>query len=111
VDNQDWLHAPRLTLIDEYRGICQASEPFEPNESAQREICNCGYARGRCERFPSESADAVRFSMAPDNRIIYILERDHMPGAHGVVSEGEATGLLGAQIRAFAHSYRLRTGF
>jgi hypothetical protein len=106
VDPGEWLHAPRLTLIDEYRGTCQAGEPFEPSESAQREVCNCGYARGRCERFPDGAADAVRFSMLEDGRVIYILERDHHPERHGIADGTE--GVLEVQIRAFAESYRSR---
>lgn len=104
----EWLHAPRLTLIDEYRGICSAGEPLEPEEPAQREICNCGYARGRCERFPPEGADAVRFSMTAEGRIVYVFERDHLPQGHGIIAEADAAGILGAQVRAFAESYRLR---
>jgi hypothetical protein len=106
VDPGEWLHAPRLTLIDEYRGTCQAGERFEPSASAQREICNCGYARGRCDRFPEGAADAIRFSMLEDGRIIYIFERDHHPEHHGIAAEMD--GILGAQMRAFAESHRLR---
>ena len=110
VDAHEWIHAPRLTLIDEYRGTCHAGEVFEPDESAQREVCNCGYARGRCDRFPAGSADAVRLSVVGGDRILWVFERDHVPVEHGVVDEAEATGVLGAQVRAFAESYRMRAG-
>ena len=55
VDAEEWIHAPRLTLIDEYRGACRVGDVFEPEQSAQRDVCNCGYASGRCDRFPEVS--------------------------------------------------------
>lgn len=116
-----WLNPPRLPLGEAYHGICQAlaTEPFEPPESAQRELCNCGYARGRCDRFPAGSqADAVRFSVRRDRRarleIVYILEKNHSPAEHGVfeylVGEARMIGLpshlrLEEQARAFLASY------
>ena len=112
VDSDQWLHAPRLTLIDEYRGTCHVSDPFEPEESAQRDVCNCGYAGGRCDRFPAGSADAVRFSVigeqGPALRILYVFEKDHFPARHAVAEPGAeiADPVLAAQIRAFAESYR-----
>jgi hypothetical protein len=30
VDAQEWIHAPRLTLIDEYRGACRVGDVFDP---------------------------------------------------------------------------------
>lgn len=87
---EQWLHAPRFPLGEAYRGLCHAGvEPFEPTESSQEELCNCGYARGRCDRFPAESADAVRFSVASEDdqrlRVIYVFERRHAPETHGVI--------------------------
>lgn len=109
----DWIHAPRLPLIDLYRGICRAGEPFEPDESIQREICNWGYPRGRCGRFPAGSPDAVRFSVAEDAgtlRIIYVFEKDGAPESSGIVdcSALSGAGILEKQIGAFAESYRRR---
>jgi hypothetical protein len=108
VDAQEWIHAPRLTLIDEYRGTCLAGDAFEPDESAQRDVCNCGYASGRCDRFPVGSPDAVRFSVIAEDRILWVLEKDHVPVEHGMADDRAVEGILGAQIRAFAESYRLR---
>lgn len=109
----DWIHEPRLPLIDAYRGVCRAAGPFEPEESVQRELCNWGCARGRCERLP-EGADAVRFSVAASEaavlRIVYILEKDCVPLEHGVIEytgSGGAT-ILEKQARAFAESYLSR---
>ena len=127
VDEADrWVHAPRLPLGDFYRGVCRArpGEVVDPDESVQRELCNCGYARGRCERFPLDAAaDAVRFSVTGESgdvvRIVYILERDHAPLDHGAmeyrVAEGafasvDASELLLAQARAFVESYLRRRG-
>src|SRR5580658_5308232 len=92
VEPDEWIHAPRLTLIDEYRGTCHVSGPFEPEASAQRDICNCGYAGGRCDRFPQGSPDAVRFSVigedGPALRILYVFEKDHLPSGHAVAEPG-----------------------
>ncbi len=107
VDAGEWLHAPRLTLIDEYRGTCHAAGVFEPDDSAQRDVCNCGYASGRCDRFPEGSNDAVRFSMIGE-QILYVFEKDHLPVSHGMIVEAEASRILAAQARAFAESFRLR---
>ena len=117
--NRDkWLHAPRLPLGDAYRGFCKAgAEPFEPPEPSQDEFCNCGYARGHCDRFPAEGADAVRFSLLSEDsarvRLVYILEKNHAPVEHGVIEyvrcgsrmEGTAQELLLAQCRAFLESH------
>jgi hypothetical protein len=114
VEPDEWIHAPRLTLIDEYRGTCHVAEPFEPEASAQRDVCNCGYASGRCDRFPSGSPDAVRFSViaedGPALRIVYVFETDHLPSRHAVAEPEVAIDdeVLNGQIRAFAASYRLR---
>jgi hypothetical protein len=51
-------------------------------------LCNRGYARGICERFPpSAPFDAVRFSVldetAESPRFVWILEQDHAPAQFG----------------------------
>jgi hypothetical protein len=116
-----WVRPPRLPLGDSYAGACHAhpAEIAEPPEARQRELCNCGYARGRCERFPGDSAaDAVRFSVSGDQggliRLVYIVEKDHVPAEHGTleytIAETHLGGpriseLLAAQARAFLESY------
>jgi hypothetical protein len=90
----------------------------EPSEARQFELCNRGYARGVCECFPAEAAaDAVRFSVASEAdgrvRLVWVHERDHAPVEHGelVCAAGRvegASGLLEAQARAFAESFRRR---
>lgn len=120
-DSGPWLNPPRLPLGEAYRGTClaQPGEPFEPPESAQRELCNCGYARGRCNRFPAGSRDdAVRFSVRIDMagivEVVYVFEKNHSPAEHGAfqyqIREARMIGLpsnlgLEQQARAFLESY------
>ena len=124
LDQDRWIHAPRLPLGHPYSGSCHArpEEPFEPPESSLHDLCNCGYARGRCDRFPPESlADAVRFSVTlvePDAvGLVYILERDHAPVEHGTLKyatrqsrfvDAPPTAILAAQAQAFLESHAER---
>jgi hypothetical protein len=105
LDQNGWIHAPRLPLGDPYRGICQArpAEPFEPPESSLHDLCNCGYARSRCDRFPQDSV-----------RLVYILEKSHAPVEHGTLRyatlqsrfvDAPPTSILGAQAQAFLESH------
>lgn len=108
--NELWTHRPRVPLGEAYSGVCRArpGEPIAPSEEQQRELCNHGYARGRCERFPADcAADAVRFSVISEEplRLVYILEKDHTPVEHGELDISAADGLLASQARAFAESY------
>jgi hypothetical protein len=119
-----WVRSPRLPLGDPYAGACHAhpADIVEPPEPRQRELCNCGYARGRCDRFPGDSpADAVRFSITSDDavhvRLVYIVEKDHAPAEHGALEyalaearlDGPPTSeLLALQARAFLESYLRR---
>ena len=108
LDRGAWLTPPRFPLGDPYFGLCHAdpSAPHESPESHQRELCNHGYARGRCSHFPASApADAVRFSLAGDD-LIYALEKDHAPIAHGRLRFNAGAGppgdeLLIRQARAF----------
>jgi hypothetical protein len=114
-----WLRPPRMPLGDTYAGVCSAvpDAPSAPPEPRQRELCNRGYARGQCDRFPEEApADAVRFSIiGEDNgriQLLYVLERDHAPLEHGPLEfAGTLQGaggreVLAAQARAFVASYK-----
>ncbi|HML16119.1 MAG TPA: hypothetical protein VK419_03800 [Bryobacteraceae bacterium] len=101
-----WIHAPRWPLGGRYRGFCRArsGESFE----ADGDACNCGYARGVCDRFPEAAhADAVRFSIPAGDplKLIYIVERSYAPIEHGVVGDPGANEILMAQARAFAESH------
>jgi hypothetical protein len=120
LDRGAWANPPRLPLGDPYYGTCVArpSDQFSAPETIQRELCNCGYARGLCDRFPEDAAaDAVRFSVKDDNggliRLVYVVEKDHAPVEHGELEydgavTGQHTELLHAQARAFAESYLRR---
>jgi hypothetical protein len=79
-----------LPLGDAWDGLCGANPdgPWEPDEITLLSICNMGYARGCCPRFPpGDGPDAARFTIAADTpetlRVYYVLERDHHPWSHG----------------------------
>jgi hypothetical protein len=119
-----WVRPPRFPLGDPFGGACHAhpADIIEPPEARQRELCNCGYARGRCDRFPDDSAaDAVRFSVADDTParllVVYVVEKDHAPTEHGKLEyaiddarlDGPViTDVLVKQARAFLESYLRR---
>ena len=107
LDDGEWDPAPRLPLIDAWSGVCTAAFDWIPPEATQREVCNCGYARGRCEHFPDgKGADAVRFSVL-NGRLIYVLEKDHAPVGHGTIDATEdSREPLASQARAFLASWR-----
>ncbi len=82
-------------------------------------VCNLGYARGRCPRFPGDATqDAVRFALATATpeavTIRYSIERDHRHCGHGTLElpVGQAPWpvqtLLERQARAYLHSYLRR---
>jgi hypothetical protein len=87
-----------------------------------RPVCNLGYARGECERFPATPGpDAVRFTISDDTgtriQLHYVLERDHQPFAHGrieysadsqTLSPEPADGMTGRQARAYLGAYLRR---
>lgn len=103
LDSGGWTPAPRLPLGGAWGGECSVHGTWEPPEAIQRDLCNSGYARGRCERFPANAiADAVRFSITPAGRLIYILEQDHAPVEHGEIDAAQdPREPLASQARAF----------
>jgi hypothetical protein len=116
-----WVIPPRLPLGDPYAGECRAcGGAFQPEETRVREVCNLGYGRNCCERFPqSAEADAVRFHVREDAgeliKIQYVFERDCWPKEHGVlewkaatISCGPDDEVLRRQASAFAESYLRR---
>jgi hypothetical protein len=107
LDAGGWDPAPRLPLGRAWAGECTAGCVEQPAESTQREVCNSGYARGRCAHFPAGmDADAVRFSMGADGRLIYILEKDHAPLEHGEIDfAANPREPLASLARAFRESY------
>ena len=113
-----------LPLGDSWAGVCRAvpDSPWQPDPAVARPLCNLGYARGRCERFPGGDApDAVRFTVSADDgrsvRLYYVIERDHHPFAHGpleyATDSASCTPLPGAELletqaRAYLTSYLRR---
>ena len=108
LDAGGWDPAPRLPLGDAWAGECTAECTEQPVESMQREVCNSGYARGRCAHFPvGMEADAVRFSMGADGRLIYIFEKDRAPLEHGEIDPAtDPREPLASLARAFSESHR-----
>ena len=123
LENAGWVVPPRVPLGDAYAGECRAgASPYQPDEAQARQLCNVGYGRGSCDRFPRDaSVDAVRFHVAQDVgefiRIQYVFEKDYWPKENGVLECSPASGeirgtddrILRGQAAAFAESYlRLR---
>jgi len=123
-ETTSWVVPPRLPLGDPFAGECRAGDTsFQPDEDKVRQVCNLGYGRGRCERFPDAAdADAVRFHVSTDAgeliRIQYSYEKDCWPRKHGtiecsnagVVSSEPANAILRRQAAAFVESYVRRRG-
>ena len=113
-----------MPLGDQWAGICQAAPdaPWRPGEGTLRPLCNFGYARGACPRFPGgDGPDAVRFTVRSADdaavHLYYVVERDHHPFAHGPLEYSRASkSLVGAaggenlnrQAQAYAESYLRR---
>jgi len=120
---------PRSTMLplgDLWAGVCRAAPdaPWKPGEGMLRPLCNLGYARGVCPRFPAgDGPDAVRFTVRGADgaavHLYYVVERDHHPFVHGrleyEVARGEIvsapeSGNLSRQAQAYAESYVRRNG-
>ena len=113
-----------LPLGDQWAGVCRAApdSPCRPGETTLRPLCNFGYARGACPRFPpGEGPDAVRFTVrAADGAAVhlyYVVERDHHPFAHGPLEYSLASKSLvtpphsenlNRQAQAYVESYLRR---
>ena len=103
-----------MPLGDVWSGVCRSgAAPFSPDDFTVTELCNMGYARGKCSRFPEEGApDAARFMIALDEhqliRIQYAVERDHHPHAHGMLEYTRTGGALaGSTVDALLESQAL----
>jgi len=111
-----------LPLGDFHRGLCLSTiEPFTPEGFHVQQLCNLGYARGQCPRFPADAdVDAVRFTIARDDgtaiHLRFVLERGHHPHAHGPLEyrrdvggfAEKPEGPLAAQATAYIASYLRR---
>ena len=106
-------------LGDLYAGACANSDQV-PDEDTVRELCNYGYARGRCPRFPPDSpADAVRFSVTRhgggSTDGLWAIEAAHHPHAWGTFRfDAEGGGIegvpeeIGSHARVYMVSYLRR---
>lgn len=117
-----------LPLGDSWRGRCLADPhvPAVPDDHTLHHLCNLGYARLACSRFPGsggpQAPDAIRFSLvsAGDGpiRIRWSAECDHRPCAHGSLDYGPLPGVftpppglacVGRLGAAYASSFLRRT--
>ena len=88
----------RAPLGDIFSGTC-AVTGVVPERSILVEICNYGYARGRCECYPAGSlCDALRFSARDSDpasvEVTYIREKDWTPVEFGRLKYSRLTGVL-----------------
>jgi len=73
-------------------------------EEQQRDACNWGYVSNRCDRFPQDSpVEAVRFYMS-EEKLVCILEKNHVPTKFGVLESDDE--VLQSQAQAFLESHR-----
>jgi hypothetical protein len=114
-----------LPLGDRWAGECRSPSGCheQPDEPPDR-LCNLGYARQECPRFPAgDGPDAVRFAVSSDDgasiRLRFAVERDHHPFAHGVLDYSRSADrfaaeppgeLLARQARAYLERYMFRKG-
>jgi hypothetical protein len=88
--HSNWMSPRPVPLGDVYAGECRAqAEPYVPGEQ-ELVLCNLGYAREECPRFPAAAqADQTRFCLAacePDRVVIrWVQERAHLPLHSGAV--------------------------
>jgi len=113
-----------LPLGGHWAGDCSAAPGLtcQPDAATLRALCNLGYARGACSRFPDDDGpDAVRFTISGDDgatlRLYYVVERNHHPFAHGPLAwslalaafaEPPASQALHRQACAYVESYLQR---
>ena len=122
LDQSSWAIPPRLPLGDAYGGECRApaSGP-QPDEERVRQVCNVGYGRNCCERFPQQAVvEAIRFHIVEDTnallRIQYVLEKECWPAGNGLLEcatesraiRGADDEILRRQATAFVESYLRR---
>jgi len=117
--------AALLPLGNLWAGVCRAVTGYrcEPDQDSVRTLCHLGYARGHCRHFPAADtgADAVRFTIRRDDgralHLYYVLERDHLPFAHGALeysldceafTQPPLDTIVLRQAEAYVASYRRR---
>jgi hypothetical protein len=107
LDDSAWDPPPRMPLGAAWSGVCSLAPSEEIPEPRLREMCNLGYARGICARFPPDAqADAHRFSFQSNGEVVYVIEKRHAPVKHGVSTGTFADPVLEAQVTAFQASFK-----
>jgi hypothetical protein len=119
------MRTPPMPLGDSWSGFCHAAPAAEwqPDPNTLQQLCNFGYARAKCPRVPADGPDAVRFSVSNDRDgilgIYWVMEREHLPFAHGPLEYAHAqAGFLAAhpdacvarQAQSYVASYLRRKG-
>lgn len=114
-----------MPLGDAWSGVCRAVPEGEwrPDPQTLQQFCNFGYAREKCAHVPADASDAVRFSVSYDRDgivgIYWVIEKDHLPFAHGPLEYSRAAAGFRAvhsdarvtqQARAYVVSYLRRKG-
>jgi hypothetical protein len=112
-----------MPLGDSWSGVCRAAPEGDwlPDPNTLQQLCNFGYARQKCARVPAAAPDAVRFTISNDRDgivgIYWVMEKDHLPFAHGPLEYSRAHGSLRTahpdpcltqQAQAYAGSYLRR---
>jgi hypothetical protein len=75
----------RLPLIEQYDGVCHASQPPLPVPETNRfRLCNHGNSKGECPSFPvAESRSCLRYEMIEQTpthtQILCVEEQAHAP--------------------------------
>ncbi len=114
-----------MPLGDAWSGVCRAAPGNEwtPDAATVQQFCNFGYAREKCGRVPADAPDAVRFGISDDQngliRICWVMEKDHLPFAHGALEYSRAEAgfraahpdaCVAQQAQAYVSSYLSRRG-
>jgi hypothetical protein len=87
---------PPMPLGDAWSGVCRARPGGEwlPDPGTLQQLCNFGYARGKCARVPADAPDAVRFGISSDCggliRVHWVIEKEHLPFGHGPIEYSRA---------------------
>jgi len=115
--------SPPAPLGDLQSGICHAAAEWAPDPDTLQHLCNFGYAREKCPRFPADGPDAVRFSIAQDQdgliRIYWVVENNHLPFTHGRLEysrteacfrSSHSDARITQQAQAYVDSYLRRKG-
>ena len=98
MEDVGFLVAPRLPLGDFYVGECHTTpERQVPSDEVVTKLCNNGYGRGVCDRFPHDAAtDAIRFHLAGSEpgilRVQFTLEKGCWPAGDGFLDYSKAAG-------------------